>query len=133
MKRVSLKVAKAIKEAGFPQEHKGYRYTTRKCRGRYVKGLGNNAWYEFDEGELVDGNMYHLFKNSSAYAPTYIDAWLWLWREKKIYIEVVIDKSTNKAYPIINDHTNWIFDSYENPEEAIEQAIEHLIDNDLIK
>lgn len=69
MKQVTFAVAKAIKEAGFPQEHKGYRYTTRKCRGRYVKSLGNNAWYEFDEGELVDGDIYHLFQSSSAYAP----------------------------------------------------------------
>lgn len=140
MKRVSFKVAKAIKEAGYPQEYKGYRYTTKKCRGRYVGSQGNNAWYEFDEGELVDGNRFNLFHSSSAYAPTYLDVWLWLWREKKIAIGCPYENTYNYWFTNINADNDksfilWKFSSGESkdPEEAIIAAIEYLVENDLIR
>ena len=108
-KRVSFAVAKAIKEAGYPQA----------C------GL----WYNKSGVEFSYTEDY-----SECYArPTYLNVWRWLWREKKYRIEIAIDKSTDKAYPIINNHTDFIFDSEEDPEEAIIAAIEYLATNDLIK
>lgn len=54
MKRVSLKVAKAIKDAGYPQDYENAEDT-------YTNLIGG-IWVK----------------------PTYIEVWLWLWREKKI-------------------------------------------------
>lgn len=103
MKRVSFKVAKAIKEAGFPQEGKVY-----------YDAFGNLADYKTKIG-------IEFFER-----PTYMELWLWLWREKGIKLQ----NGFNSVYiwPMgvsIGD--------YEDPEEAIISAIEHLVDNDLIK
>lgn len=108
MERVSFEVAKAIKKAGYPQECQRYQYTY--------------------EGRLVDlvraGGICYGPK-----APTYLEVWLWLWREKKIYfgIEAV-------SYPhegtCLNDYQDI---PYIDPEEAIESAIEYMVENNLIK
>lgn len=95
-KRVPFKVAKALKEAGYPQN---------------------------DYDEMI----------GSITKPTYIDVWLWLWMEKKIRIELVIDDITDKSYPIVNRQHDWLFDSDEDPEESIIAAIDYLADNNLIK
>lgn len=123
MKRVTFKVATALKEAGYPQEW-------HECEYYYTENgeLKRSGDYEGYSIEDITYNQRYAIP-----APTYLEAWLWLWREKNIWIEVVIDKSTNKAYPIINDHTDWIFDSDENPEEAIIGAIEYIVNNNLIK
>ena len=56
MKRVSFEVAKALKEAGYPQEN---------C-GRYYNKYG-----------AIDGYLGH-----NTASPYIMEVWLWLWREK---------------------------------------------------
>lgn len=65
MKRVSSEVAKALKEAGYPQEVKEDEYS---CS-------------EWDS----ESKTFVLL-------PYAMDIWLWLWREKKIVIEPVYCK-----------------------------------------
>lgn len=72
MKRVKFEVAKAIKEAGYPQDRKDVGYITEKCSDRF------NVYYE---GNLTD-NASRMVKKVSA--PYVMEVWLWLWREKKI-------------------------------------------------
>lgn len=56
-KRVSFKVAEAIKEAGYPQDNEEMHYS-----------------YFNDNEEII------------CRCPHYLDVWLWLWREKDIRI-----------------------------------------------
>ena len=111
MKRVSFEVAKYLKEVGYPQD-----------------SLKDNIYVSEPNAPFSE----------VAYQPTYLDVWLWLWREKKIHIEINDNKF--KIY----DATEWI-ESYgynliemsnnvfKDPEEAISAAIEYIVDNDLIK
>lgn len=106
-KRVSFEVAKAIKEAGYPQ----------KCHG-YTK-----------EGYKV--NPYILSDERTEYAaPTCLDVWLWLWREKKIETEIYNDGVGLTAQVRIQGRPQFFTN---DPEEAIITAIGYLVDNDLIK
>lgn len=101
MKRVSFKVAKALKEAGYPQDRTNSHYTN--C------------------GELV---YYGIAGETGFDAPTYLEVWLWLWREKNISID------WKDGYIYVNGEEIGCFNE---PEEAIIAAIEYLVDNDLIK
>lgn len=103
MKRVTFKVAKAIKDAGYWQE--------RLC-GDYPIWKIEDTVIRFDTPWGVIG--YGM--------PTYIDVWLWLWREKDLVKMNVWDK-------YINDIAN----NYIDPEEATEKAIDYLVDNKLLK
>lgn len=103
MKRVSFKVAKAIKDAGYP--------------------------FEYDDCNIIDNCDANLDKWkfwSKFINCTYIDVWLWLWREKK-----------RNVTPIPTSPWDGFWSSeggkYPDPEEAIIAAIEYLVDNDLIK
>lgn len=98
MKRVSFKVAQAIKDAGFPQDYKN-------AEDVYTN-LNGGMWVK----------------------PTYIEAWLWLWREKDIKYEIV--KSGDK---VLCKEEPYKFFYMKDPEEAIEKAIEYLVTNNLIK
>lgn len=109
MKIVSFEVAKALKEAGYPQE--------------------GDWWYSQDGDDLSDCLMpnYQEF-----YAPTYLDAWLWLWREKKKWIDII--------YSL--DEDGWTFGQnpspcdcglYSDPEEAIEAAIDYIVASKRLK
>lgn len=114
MERVSFEVAKAIKEAGYPQGN------TDKC---YLTA-DHNKYYK--EGQIVendDGEWSVLTKNL-ADIPTYLEVWLWLWREKDIQCSI------KDGYVYIGSDE---LDYYSDPEEAIIGAIEYLVDNDLIK
>lgn len=97
MKRVSFNVAKALKEAGYPQS---------------------------DYDEMM----------GSITKPSYLDVWLWLWREKKVAISTnrferewgsLVLTSFNKPL-FIGNH-------FSGPEEAIIAAIKYLADNNLLK
>lgn len=115
MKRISFKVAKAIKEAGYPQHSLNE-----------VASLAYDDDGEIWEMGYFDQNPY--LEYYSIY--TYLDIWLWLWREKEIYIKI------EKTYCVIwFDYKNELkfFAVKKSPEEAIIAAIEHLVDNDLIK
>lgn len=69
-------------------------------------------------------------------APTYLDVWLWLWREKKIAIPADYFGYENNYWescvPIGNDKFEF-FSPMRDPEEAIIKSIEYLVTNKLIK
>lgn len=110
MKRVSFKVAKAIKDAGYPQGHLPF------------YDISGDLW----EDGISDNFHFPCF------APTYVEVWLWLWREKKTHI--LLD---NGAVVSMQD-TDFLWHvAYQNncsdPEESIKEAIEYLAENNLIK
>lgn len=110
LQRVSFPIAQAIKEAGYPQE----------C------GL----WYNKKGIEFSYTEDY-----SECYArPTYIEVWLWLWREKRICIDTdsVWIKHRTGCSIMINDE-NVRFIERDDPEEAIIAAIKHIVTNNLLK
>lgn len=110
-KRVSFKVAKAIKENGYPQDETEYKYTK--------------------EGNIfVPRNRGEDEKYSECDAPTYLDVWLWLWREKKLEIEVFNDGVGLTSQVRMQGRPQFF---NKDPEESIIAAIEYLVDNDLIK
>ena len=112
LKRVSFKVAKAIKDNGYPQI------------------FVDCAYYE-------DNNLHHTedpYNNCRtiiAYAPTYLEVWLWLWKEKNIKFSVEPNDDLSECYT--TDIGYLISEFGDDPEEAIVSAIEYLVDNDLIK
>lgn len=113
MKRVSFEVAKAIKEAGYPQDKESITNI-----GWYnLSGVYTNELPKFWEGD----------NRFVAVAPTYLDVWLWLWREKKICIEI-----KDNHYYTLAKVMNQRFHA-DSPEEAIISAIEYLVKNNLIK
>lgn len=126
MKIVSFKVAKAIKEAGYPQgdENSGLMdvYPLEDHDDNFVPYTRR--------GKLSTNYACRTFRILSVIpfvvAPTYLDVWLWLWREKNIKIQNEFDSAN--IWPI-----GVSISYYADPEEAIEEAIEYLADNDLIK
>ena len=101
MKRVSFKVAKYLKEVGYPQD-----------------SLKDNIYVSEPNAPFSE----------VAYQPTYLEVWLWLWREKHIAVEADYSCANN----------DW-FDGgicgkkFNDPEEAIIAAIEYIVTNKLIK
>lgn len=102
MKRVSFEVAKVLKEADYPQE----------C----------DMYYSVPPKEQYIGRKIAQ--------PTYLDAWIWLWREKGIHIEILDSKITTQCYATINGEKDTVL--FKSPEEAIKEAINYLIENNLI-
>lgn len=122
MKRVSFEVAKALKEAGYPQGETDSVYVT--------KDIDN-----FEEGELVDILYTTWVSDNVVDAPYAVEVWFWLWREKKICINCNLDK-----YNLIpqwwcnnEDGINYNTPNFDDPEEAIVATIEGLVENHLIK
>lgn len=112
-KLVTFEVAKALKEAGYPQGEV------------HITEIG---WY--NKAGVFTKELPFLWKGDDAFvalAPTYIDAWLWLWNTKNIQIEVA-DKSYFAKAKVMGK-----FFVETNPEEAIAKAIEYLVTNNLIK
>lgn len=112
MKRVSFKIAKYIKEAGYPQGNYGHHY-------------------------LFNGEpAYGAITGKDITAPTYFETWLWLWREKKMRLSVEYVRATETKYEswctLNQEHLHNLPVSNGDPEEAISEAIEFLVDNDLI-
>lgn len=100
-KRVSFNVAKAIKEAGYPQD---------ECEELKMRGLP----------EHID-------------IPTYFDVWLWLWRKKKIYIDICSEYGKIDVSIWYEDNEYYYECDFTDPEEAIIEAIDYLVTNNLIK
>lgn len=144
MKRITFEVAKALKEAGYPQPQTdiwGYVNRPNNCyfTGRHSYWDKNRKrrleWDETNEFHTADDwadEIEPSFYGSAIAAPTYLEVWLWLWKEKKKWIDVSFSL----------DEGNWTFMQdpspcdcglYNDPEEAIESAIKFLVDNDLIK
>lgn len=122
MKNVSFKIAKYLKDIGYPQE------------------LYYGVWYFADE-DSVNAIPFCGIPLKKVYwiDPTYIEVWLWLWQEKKHYIKVlpigvefcwqILLRENNEWHSLgILSKTNFY-----DPEAAIIAAIEYLVDNDLIK
>lgn len=140
-KRVSFSIAKAIKNAGYPQV--GY---------YWYSPQGEECYSESDLDEV-----------GYISSPTYLDVWLWLWREKKVELSFIYGPRFNdidetlfcfpleyhaKSHPnmkhIIQEmnyassycsshghrHGNH---EHADPEEAVVSAIEYLVANNLIK
>lgn len=103
MKRVSFKVAKALKEAG---------YKLTPAPSSFFTNDTNSFWDETDE------ELYSF--------PYVIEVWLWLW-EKEICIEI-----KNNHYYTLAKVNNERFRA-DTPEEVIAKAIEYLVDNKLLK
>ena len=116
MKRISFGIAKALKEAGYPQSY---------MRGTFFNEQGEPLVVT-DIKERIEYDIY---------APTYFEVWLWIWREKGIHIDIDATIRDGARASIMLDNSGKV-DKYINskdPEEAIAQAIEFLVDNDLIK
>lgn len=117
MIRVSFETAKALKEAGYPQNLTDEVYVTKDIDDIYEKGDLEYRWYEaWENDSIID-------------APFVMEAWLWLWREKKEYLEI-----EHEGYPHTGVClTNYVDAPFYDPEEAIKKAIEYLVTNNLIK
>lgn len=139
-KIVSFKVAKAIKEAGYPQPQTdvwGYVNRPNNCyfTGRHSYYDENRErrleWDETNEFHITDDwadEIEPSFYGSAIAAPSYLKVWLWLWREKEIKI------SHRIGVDIIGIEDNDAIDgSFDDPEGAIISAIEYLVDNNLIE
>lgn len=112
MKQVSIKAANAIANAGYFGKY------YRKCSVQ----------------EIVDSNRLVLNRDNSLESnrvPFYLEVWLWLWREKRIPLELL--RSTEKDVWYVLYDGGYEMPRKDDPEEAIIAAIEYLVDNDLIK
>lgn len=124
-KRVTFEVAKALKEAGYPQGETKYVYTLRA----FIQHI---PYRSYDAGELTP-RIKTLPSPAIADAPTYLDVWLWLWREKKWFIQLceVQDKFHYETFYL--NYDNWLPSGilsekrYSDPEEALEVAIENIV------
>lgn len=72
MKRVSFEVAKAIKEADYPQDY----------------GEGSRYYSEDGRSFEYDSELYPMFPEVFCVCPYAMEVWLWLWREKETPIPV---------------------------------------------
>lgn len=123
MKRVSFKVAKAIKDAGYSQ-HPNI----------------SEFWYVTEHSEPIFDVPYKKagtlvddwdFATNMVAAPTYIEVWLWLWREKHIALDLIFDDVCNCTWDVVPDDLVCI--EKDDPEEAIVEAINYLVINKLLK
>lgn len=132
MKKVSFEIAKALKEAGYPQA------VNEEDSGRVDVVFSNEPDnYLSYEGAEIQGYLkdQYLEKHNIEYciAPTYLETWIWLWNEKEITIDVDTDyfNDGNGARCFVNEtHEECIGNS---PEEAIVTAINYLVEHNLIK
>lgn len=123
MKRVTFEVAKALKDAGYPQEY---------CNC-YLDENGNRLTY-------VTYNIKIIYA-----CPTYLEVWLWLWREKKYRILLSASNQRWDEVHGVVDGVNGIVETswhrglpgydatdhranHTDPEKAIIAAIEYLVD-----
>lgn len=144
-KRVSFKVAKAIKEVGYPQVYNSPCYVTEDCIKEYDRDYDGDmpiiGEREYTEGQYIDRFSYRDEECDPprCYAPTYLDVWLWLWREKNIQFAVngICDCHKRTMYVGCDCCTLQLggitTEESNDPEEAVIKAIEYLVDNNLIK
>lgn len=119
MKIVSYEIARVLKKAGYPQ--------------RFVTSYG---WYD-KNGRFNDSSCDVPMDEEydECVAPTYMEVWLWLWKEKKICINCNLDKYNllHMWWCTNEDGINYNTPNFNSPEEAIISAIEYLVENNLIK
>lgn len=133
MERVSFKVAKVIKEAGYPQGDRNS-----GLMSVYALEDRDDNYIPYTRiGKLTTNYHCQTYFNDIpfAVAPTYLEVWLWLWREKKICINCNYDKYNMLPmwWCTDEDGINYSAPNYDDPEEAIIATIEYLVDNHLIK
>lgn len=116
MKRVSFKVAKAIEAAGYPQYYNNFD--------------GTNCHY-VNENTIQYHSPIGCYTDVICAAPFVLDVWLWLWKNISIQIEDEYCTAWAKNSEIL--YQKYYGKSVDNPEEAIDTAIEYLVDNNLIK
>lgn len=113
-KIVSFEVAKALKDASYPQECDRFCSVPPKYQ---------------DIGRKIA-------------QPTYIDAWLWLWREKGWFLKIIPSGKVEFHFQILQydkEYEEWHSEGvaslscFQDPEEAIIKAIDYLVENNLIK
>lgn len=135
-KRVSFNIAKVIKEAGY-DEVCDYGYcvvnnvpTLVKTEEEWERHAINNS----DMWDFLMCTCQEKDGENDCVAPTYLDVWLWLWREKRIDLQMLGYKN-GKAKCYIERETihEDFLSNMTDPEEAIIAAIEYLVTNDLIK
>ena len=104
MRRIQIKAAKAIKEAGYPLEIKS------------IEEAEKLGWQR---------NAFFTGMCTCALCPYAMEVWLWLWKDKKIVIDIQYHAKSNR----------WVYGCYyyKDQEEAIIAAIDYLVDNDLIR
>lgn len=123
MKRVSFEIAKVIKEAGYPQDN----VPITEIGWYNIARVYTNQLPTYWEGD----NMF------VAVAPTYLEVWLWLWREKGIYIDIAHYYSSDEVTIFDNKYNEIKYidciGKYRDPEEAIIKAIEYLVNENLLK
>lgn len=150
MKRVSFEVAKAIKEAGYPQPQKdsmGY-YST-PCNfyftgsHSYYSECGEQRLYWDETKELhtiedwgtEDGPRFY---GNAIAAPEYLEVWLWLCEKVTAFYPAKYSANNPSGYSCYYSDSERILDvdtfgMHLGPEEAIIAAIEYLTNNNLIK
>lgn len=132
--RVSFKIAKAIKAAGY-DEICEYGYCVTDSIPNLVKTEEEWERHAINNSDMHDYlvcTCQEIDGKDDCTAPTYINLWLWLWREKglrireEINVITIYDNSELGYVARLNNPAN-------DPEEAIIAAIEYLVDNNLIK
>lgn len=124
MKRVTFEIAKTIKDAGYPQDSQPITEIGWYNRARtYTKELP-----QFWEGD----------DTFVAVAPTYLEVWLWLWREGRICLEIeklyAPESYIQRGCVCGTEQCEGFYTpEVADPEEAIIAAITYLVDNDKIK
>lgn len=109
LKRVSFEVAKAIKKTGY-QQYSSYPIYDKNGKLRLLH-----------QADIDFGREWFS-------APTYLEVWLWLWREKEINIAMSEGTCVIRQYGVLVEHF-----AHSDPEEAIIAAIKYLVDKYLIK
>lgn len=111
-KIVIFEVAKALKEAGYPQEQASLVYVQ--------EVLLYSSCTQFDDKDIA--------------APSYLSAWLWLWREKGIMVDTsqIGGKVDAEVYTSDEEVLYVGNELHDDPEEAIAKAIEYLVNNNLL-
>lgn len=140
-KTVSFEVAKALKEAGYPQGDKN----SGDCKV-YPLETHNINWEPYTKEGVLSTRYkcetWTILLTAIPYvvAPTYIDAWLWLWREKEI--RICLEDAWDLQEPEIErgcyvgtNQLGGICSSQEfaDPEDGIVDIIDYLVKNKLLK
>lgn len=119
LKRVSFKIALAIKDIGYPQGDSDSFY------------INTDDYFFYKKGELVKDNRDNYYKDDIIDAPYAMEVYLWLWREKKEILELLYYPIRNKWCILYN--CNQEMSRVNDIEEAIIATLEYLVNNNLIK
>lgn len=141
LKIVSFKIAKAIKEAGYDVIcDYGYCVTDGiPCLVKTEEEWERHAINNSDMQDFLACTCQQVEGKDDCTAPTYLEVWLWLWREKNIRFDVEDLWNANLSYTErgcacnTNQLGGICTPKVSDPEEAIIAAIEYLVTNNLIK